>query len=171
MPGRKEIGELLDDAGAELQVERNPTHRVVGGWFETAEPPAATPKPVITPATPAQGVSVAASGGIPLDAKAAAEALDELLGAPAPASPRAAPVVPVLKFAAKAEPKKPERLEFSEQDLQVLDKIERIADGTTVASAEGEKVRPERMVASLIRLLIRKGVIHELELLEELARK
>ena len=99
------------------------------------------------------------------------EEIGELLGGLAPASPRAAPVVPVLKFAAKAEPKKPERLEFSEQDLQVLDQIERIADGTTVAPAEGEKVRPERLVASLIRLLIRKGIIHELELLEELARK
>ena len=190
---------LLDDADAELQVERNATNMVVGSWFGTAEPPSATPaiaKPVITPATPAQGVSVGARQGpgqaaepvplltpprgIPLDAKAAAEALDDLLGGlvgtpPVPASPR--PVVPVLKFAAKEapkkpeDPKKPEPPQFSEQDLQVLDKLERIADGTPVAPAEGEKVRPERMIASLIRLLIRKGIIHELEFLEELARK
>ncbi len=186
---------VLDDAEAEpeLEVERNASNMVVGSWFGTAEAPSATPaplKPVITPATPAQGVSVGAAGpaqpaepiplvtpprGIPLDAKAAAAALDDLLGGligvPAPR-----PAVPVLKFAAKEAPKKevsnkPERIEFSEQDLQVLDKLERIADGAAVAPTEGEKVRPERMIASLIRLLIRKGIINDLEFLEELARK
>ncbi len=32
-------------------------------------------------------------------------------------------------------------------------------------------MRPAQMVASLIRLLIKKGVIHELEFLDELSRK
>jgi len=61
-------------------------------------------------------------------------------------------------------------LEISEQDLRILDDLEKMAQGET-PSLDTEKVRPARMVASLIRLLIRKGVIHELEFLEELARK
>jgi hypothetical protein len=61
-------------------------------------------------------------------------------------------------------------LEFSEEDLKVLDSLEKIAAGAEPDEAS-EKVKPARMVASLIRLLIKKNVIHELEFLDELTRK
>jgi hypothetical protein len=82
--------------------------------------------------------------------------------ATAPPAPARAPEVPT-------ELSRP-KLEISEADLQILDELDRMAQGSEPA-LDSEKVRPARMVASLIRLLIRKGVIHELEFLEELARK
>jgi len=60
-------------------------------------------------------------------------------------------------------------LDFSDEDLQILESIERIADGSE--ETPGERVRPARMVASLVRLLLRKGVINESEFLAELSRK
>jgi hypothetical protein len=45
-----------------------------------------------------------------------------------------------------------------------------MADGAE-AELHTEKVKPARMVASLIRLLIRKRIIREEEFLEELSRK
>lgn len=62
------------------------------------------------------------------------------------------------------------RLDFTDEDLRVLDDLERLADGAE-PELVSEKVRPARMIASLIRLLIHKGVIHEHEFLEELGRK
>ncbi|RYZ35049.1 MAG: general secretion pathway protein GspE [Myxococcaceae bacterium] len=82
-----------------------------------------------------------------------ADVLEDLLGA----KPRAAPP-------------KTTTPDFSEEDLAVLDDIERISRGEE-ASLDTEKVKPARMVASLIRLLIRKGLIQESEFLEELAQK
>jgi len=146
----------------DLEVERNASNMVAGGWFAPAAPAAAAP----IPAAPASAPAPPAAPRV----KSAAEALDDLLGGldakPAPPPP----AIPVMKFGASKAEKKPDRLEFTDQDLKVLDALERVADGAD-AKEEGEKVRPERLVASLIRLLIRKGVIHELELLEELARK
>lgn len=63
-----------------------------------------------------------------------------------------------------------EKFEFSEDDLKILEDIERLADGESAAKSS-LKVQPAQMVASLIRLLIKKGVIHELEFLDELSRK
>ena len=114
---------------------------------------------------------------------AAADLLDDLLGdmvgepkppeaAPEPAKQKPLGVVEgvaITRFA-KRDTGPREKFEFSEQDLHVLDNLERMATGEE-AVLVGEKVRPERMVAALIRLLIRRGVIHELEFLEELARK
>jgi hypothetical protein len=85
------------------------------------------------------------------------------LSSPSPAAGLSAPATPPLA-AGRA------RLEFTEEDLRILDSIDRMAAGAEEL-AEVEKVRPARMVASLVRLLIRKGVIHELEFLEELTRK
>ena len=65
---------------------------------------------------------------------------------------------------------RPGRLELTDADLDVLDGIERLASGGDEA-LEAEKVRPARMVATLVRLLMRKGVIDELEFLDELSRK
>ncbi|MHB8874275.1 MAG: GspE/PulE/PilB domain-containing protein [Myxococcaceae bacterium] len=61
-------------------------------------------------------------------------------------------------------------LVFSEEDLKILDSLEQIAAGSEPLDVS-EKVKPARMVASLIRLLIKKNVINELEFLDELTRK
>ncbi|MBZ4417726.1 general secretion pathway protein GspE [Myxococcus sp. RHSTA-1-4] len=85
------------------------------------------------------------------------------------------PRVPVVMFGGAAQGSKPSvpltpAPQFSDEDLAVLDDIERISRGDE-ATLDTEKVKPARMVASLIRLLIRKGLIQEVEFLEELARK
>ena len=109
------------------------------------------------------------------------EVLDELLGepddeqTPLPATPGPKKGVPVVVFggAAKGSPQptpRPELPDISEEDLKVLEDIERLADGGE-AELVTEKVKPARMVASLIRLLIRKRIIREEEYLEELSRK
>ncbi len=52
----------------------------------------------------------------------------------------------------------------------MLDGLERLSQGEeTMLSAD--KIKPERLVATVIRLLMKKGVIAEQELLEELSRK
>jgi hypothetical protein len=112
------------------------------------------------------------------------EVLDELLGepddeqTPLPSTPPPSNKkggVPVVVFggAAKGAPQptpRPELPDISEDDLKVLEDIERMADGAE-AELHTEKVKPARMVASLIRLLIRKRLIREEEFLEELSRK
>jgi hypothetical protein len=106
--------------------------------------------------------------------------LDELLGEPeAEASaPPAAPGqqgVPVVVFGGAAKglpqpPPAPRPPDITDEDLAVLEDLERMADGAE-ATLHTEKVKPARMVASLIRLLIRKRIIREEEFLEELSRK
>jgi len=109
------------------------------------------------------------------------EVLDELLGepddeeTPLPVPQPNKKGVPVVVFggAAKGAPQptpRPELPDISEEDLKVLEDIERMADGAE-AELHTEKVKPARMVASLIRLLIRKRLIREEEFLEELSRK
>ena len=116
------------------------------------------------------------------------DVLDELLGETeaeaeevepepenAPAAGGSNKSVPVVVFggAAKgvlAPPPPPSLSDISEDDLKVLEDIERIADGAE-ATLHTEKVKPARMVASLIRLLIKKRIIREEEFLEELSRK
>ncbi|MCI0570373.1 MAG: hypothetical protein L0Y66_06455 [Myxococcaceae bacterium] len=91
---------------------------------------------------------------------------------------RAEPVSPLPPGEGQGEGKRPpthdapapQRLDFSDDDLRILDSIDRLAAGTGEVGSV-EKVRPAQMVASLVRLLMRKGVIHELEFLEELSRK
>lgn len=132
-------------------------------------PPPARAAPPPTPPPPPSGASTQAS----------VDFLDALLGtapkAPPPPPPEPmTPRVPVVVFGGAAQgvtpPPPPIPPEFSEADLQVLDSIEKLADGQE-ATLDSEKVKPARMVAALIRLLIKKGVIKELEFLEELARK
>ncbi|KFA94706.1 hypothetical protein [Archangium violaceum] len=104
--------------------------------------------------------------------------LDELLGEPEPSAPPAAPDqkgVPVVVFGGAAKglpqpPPAPRPPDITDEDLKVLEDLERMADGGE-AELHTEKVKPARMVASLIRLLIRKRVIREEEFLEELSRK
>ncbi|MCY1079662.1 general secretion pathway protein GspE [Archangium lansingense] len=103
--------------------------------------------------------------------------LDELLGEPEP-EPSASPAakgVPVVVFGGAAKglpqpPPAPRPPDITDEDLKVLEDLERMADGAE-ATLHTEKVKPARMVASLIRLLIRKRIIREEEFLEELSRK
>ncbi|MFY0521793.1 hypothetical protein ACN28I_00770 [Archangium gephyra] len=106
------------------------------------------------------------------------DVLDELLGEPEPEPPSAAPGqkgVPVVVFGGAAKglpqpPPAPRPPDITDEDLAVLEDLERMADGAE-ATLHTEKVKPARMVASLIRLLIRKRIIREEEFLEELSRK
>ncbi|MDQ3265246.1 MAG: general secretion pathway protein GspE [Myxococcota bacterium] len=178
----------LEEEAGELQVERSANSMVVGSWFGPAAggPPPDVDLDIDLGETPPVGSAAPAPGAearapsTPSIRVAAADLLDDLLGgmegkpaAPPPAA-KPAPVEGVAiihKFTArKAEEPTQEKFEFSDSDLHILDNLERMATGQE-AVLEGDKIRPERMVATLIRLLIRKGVIHELEFLEELARK
>jgi hypothetical protein len=120
----------------------------------------------------------------PPDSKAdSKDVLDDLLGVrppphvpppPPPPEPPARPRVPLVVFGGAASsvqpPEPPQPLDFSEEDLAVLEDLDRMATGNEVV-LDTEKVKPARMVATLIRLLIRKRVINELEFLEELSHK
>jgi hypothetical protein len=59
---------------------------------------------------------------------------------------------------------------LTEEDLSILTAIERLADGL-VEEPEIRQVKPAHMVAALVRLLIRKGVIKENDFLSELSQK
>ncbi len=175
----------LEEEAGELQVERSANSMVVGSWFGPAagEPPpdvdldidlGETP-PVGSPSPAAAPVAEAPPPAPTPDLRvAAADLLDDLLGGmegkPAAAPPSSAKPAPVEGVAIIHKFAPREKFEFSDSDLHILDNLERMATGQE-AVLEGDKIRPERMVATLIRLLIRKGVIHELEFLEELARK
>ncbi|MGA9522686.1 MAG: hypothetical protein WBV82_14560 [Myxococcaceae bacterium] len=108
------------------------------------------PQPPVQPPPPPAPVEVVKFSPAPKPPKSAAPS-DPVPDAPAPIG--AAP-----------------RLEFSEEDLKILENIERIADGGE-SDPDSSRVKPEQMVASLVRLLLRKGVIQEDEFLDELARK
>ncbi|XXF80613.1 general secretion pathway protein GspE [Myxococcaceae bacterium GXIMD 01537] len=164
-------------------------------WELPVEPKAKAPPAPPTPPRPATPVPTpprAAAAPAPTpprppvpppdaSTQASADFLDALLGpAPAPPPPPSPPEperprVPVVVFGGAAQgvtppPPPPPPPQFSEADLQVLDDLERLAHGEE-ATLDSEKVKPARMVAALIRVLIKKGVIQELEFLEELSRK
>ena len=140
----------------------------------------------ITLITPRASLRPKAAAVPPPPPRESEEILEELLGEPEPeppSSPTAPTVpaatrqkaVPVVVFGGAAKglprpPPAPEPPSISEEDLKVLEDIERIADGAE-PELHTEKVKPARMVASLIRLLIRKRIIREEEFLEELSRK
>ncbi|MCP3168606.1 GspE/PulE/PilB domain-containing protein [Myxococcus qinghaiensis] len=154
---------------------------------ETPKPPAARPPPAAAPAArrpgtppppPAEALRQGPGG----------DSLDDLLGVkPASARPppppppifeaeeEEKPRVPVVLFGGAAKGSQPALAltptpDFSDDDLAILDDLERMSRGDE-AVLDTEKVKPARMVASLIRLLIRKGLIQEVEFLEELAKK
>ena len=92
-------------------------------------------------------------GAIPLLMKAAGPNAD-------------APKVPVVMFGGAAKNVKPPERNlppnFSEEDLAVLDNLERISQGEE-PHAPMQKIMPAQMVAALVRLLIKKRVIQEEE--------
>jgi hypothetical protein len=124
-----------------------------------AAPPPAPPAPAAAPVASALAAPAPAAPAAPLGAASAEAAPTSGAAGPVPSRPEAA-----------AGGDASDRLDFSDADLQVLEAIDRLAAGAP-EEGEAEKVRPARMVASLVRLLMRKGVIHELEFLEELSRK
>ena len=192
-------GEPLDIVEAEPLDEEVPTPPPppVGSgasleWdFPEAPKSAPKPAPKAAPAAPARPTLRASPPPPPVETRPppppGADVLDDLLGvepaAAASAKPPPPPAdgaggkprVPVVLFGGAAQGARPSvqltpTPQFSDEDLAVLDDIERISRGEE-ASLDTEKVKPARMVASLIRLLIRKGLIQEGEFLEELARK
>ncbi|WP_375772765.1 general secretion pathway protein GspE [Archangium gephyra] len=134
----------------------------------------------ITLITPKASPRAKASATPPPPPQESEDLLDELLGEPEsePPAPSAAPGqqgVPVVVFGGAAKglpqpPPAPRPPDITDEDLAVLEDLERMADGAE-ATLHTEKVKPARMVASLIRLLIRKRIIREEEFLEELSRK
>lgn len=134
----------------------------------------------ITLLTPWASSGPRASVAPPPPPRESEDLLDELLGEPEPEplAPPAAPGpkgVPVVVFGGAAQglpqpPPPPRPPDITDEDLKVLEDLERMADGGE-ATLHTEKVKPARMVASLIRLLIRKRIIREEEFLEELSRK
>jgi hypothetical protein len=90
--------------------------------------------------------------------------------APGPKGPEGATPVVGTAQAQPAAQQAPERLVFSDADLDMLENLGRLADGDQAVEA-ALSIKPSQMVASLIRLLIRKGVIEESEFLEEVSRK
>jgi hypothetical protein len=162
-----------------MKVERG-TPVVQGRWTaEEITPPLPRPVPVpsASPAMPP-----------PPPKEAATDFIDDLLGTkkrpaqqvqpppPPPPDPETpeGPKVPVVMFGGAAKNvKAPERNlppNFSEEDLQVLDNLERLSQGEEPVSPM-QKIMPAQMVAALVRLLIKKRVIQEEEFLEELSQK
>jgi hypothetical protein len=127
--------------------------------FDPETPPVApgvaSPKPSSPPG------QIAAPAALPL---AAAKAPVQLSPQPMP------DVTPPVDGAKPQAANGNGKIEFSDSDLDVLEALEHLAAGEAPPK-ESEKVKPPQMVASLIRLLIRKGVIDEMEFLEELGRK
>lgn len=173
-------GEKLDIVQAmpeEMKIERGSPPVVAGRWMDDEiTPPMPTSRampPVLTPATPP-----------PPPKEAATDFIDDLLGTkPRPAQPPPppppdpdleTPKVPVVVFGGAAKNVKPPERNlppnFSEEDLQVLDDLERISQGEEPA-VPTQKIMPAQMIAALIRLLIKKRVIQEEEFLDELTRK
>ncbi len=77
--------------------------------------------------------------------------------------PRTPRPIEIIRFA-KRPPRPPE---FREEDLKVLDELERGTDES--APADTGRVMPAQMLANLVLLLIRKGVLTERELLDALS--
>jgi hypothetical protein len=166
-----------DDAG-EMKIERGA--QILQGHVvneeEEVTPPTPRPRPPIltpAPATPP-----------PPPKEAATDFIDDLLGTkkrPAPAQPPPPPPpdpdkpkVPVIMFGGAAKNVKPPDPNlppsFSEEDLKVLDNLERLSHGEEPL-APMQKIMPAQMVAALVRLLIKKRVIQEEEFLDELSQK
>ncbi|MDY7229425.1 hypothetical protein [Hyalangium rubrum] len=167
---------LEEEGGAgEMKIERGAS-AVQANWAGPGRPP----PPVLTPspATPP-----------PPPKEAGADFIDDLLGTapkakatpppPPPPDPEPEPKgprVPVVMFGGAAKnvkpPPPPVPPDFSEEDLRVLDSIERISKGEEPEpSAPLQKIMPAQMVAALVRLLIKKRVIQEEEFLAELSQK
>lgn len=138
-------------------------------------PPRSTPSggtPVLT-AVPPVPPGATTSAAPPSNLSAPTPVLSAV-----PPPPSIASVSPASDAGATPPPRAPaampvvaqSQIEISEEDLAILENLERMALGDE-PTLESAKVKPAQMVASLIRLLMKKGVIGEAEFLEELGRK
>jgi len=165
-----------DDTG-EMKIERGA--QLLQGSIvneeEEVTPPTPRPRPAILTAAPATPP--------PPPKEAATDFIDDLLGTkkppavqppPPPPPDSDQPKVPVVMFGGAAKNVKPPDQNlppnFSEEDLQVLDNLERLSHGEE-PFAPMQKIMPAQMVAALVRLLIKKRVIQEEEFLDELSQK
>jgi hypothetical protein len=166
-----------EEEGGEMRIERGTPPVMAGDWVnDEVTPPTGRPLPPLMdplPETPP-----------PPPKEAATDFIDDLLGTkkrpehqpppPPPPDEEDGPKVPVVMFGGAAKNVKPPERNlppnFSEEDLQVLDNLERISHGEE-PTAPTQKIMPAQMVAALVRLLIKKRVIQEEEFLDELSRK
>ncbi len=168
-------GEKLDIVQAvaldEEEDEITPTSPSLRAARPGAGPPVLSPSPMMPPPPPKE---------------ASTDFIDDLLGTaprsaqpppPPPPDPEPepdAPRVPVVLFGGAAKNVKPPAPNvppsFSEEDLKVLDNLERISKGEE-PTVPTQKIMPAQMVAALVRLLIQKRIIQEEEFLDELSRK
>ena len=169
---------------AELKPAQPPPAPELGSASQPATPPVGTPLTFSAPTPAEDSLEGSWFAEAPAtDASVAPDAeLEKALAEPQPvtapphAAANGAAVAPAKDSQAGVERDAPQaskengKIEFSDSDLDVLEALEHLAAGEAPA-VESEKVKPPQMVASLIRLLIRKGVIDELEFLEELGRK
>ncbi|HEX9244127.1 MAG TPA: hypothetical protein VF875_16915, partial [Anaeromyxobacter sp.] len=58
--------------------------------------------------------------------------------------------------------------DLTEHELAILDSLDKLASG---APAQPDVVKPAQAMAAMIRLLIRKRIVSELEFLDELSKK
>jgi hypothetical protein len=169
---------IEDEAEGGMRIDRG-APVVQGDWVTSDEdtPPLPRPRPPLLTAAPATPP--------PPPKEAATDFIDDLLGTkkrpvgqpppPPPPDPDPdTPRVPVVMFGGAASGVKPPERNlppnFSEEDLKVLDNLERISQGEEPTSPM-QKIMPAQMVAALVRLLINKRVIQEEEFLDELSRK
>ena len=78
------------------------------------------------------------------------------------------PGEPVLATDLAPAPGEPAQRELTEQEVAILESLDRLASG---APAQPDIVKPAQAMAALIRLLIRKRMVTELEFLDELSKK
>jgi hypothetical protein len=166
-----------EDEIGDMKLERGAP--VVQGSFvtepeEEVTPPTPRPRPAVLTAAPATPP--------PPPKEADTDFIDDLLGTkkradspPPPPPPEPdKPRVPVVMFGGAAKNVKPPEQnlppDFSEEDLQVLENLERISHGDE-PTVPAQKIMPAQMVAALVRLLIKKRVIQEEEFLDELSQK
>jgi hypothetical protein len=146
---------------------RPPTAEPTAAMRPAAQPPAVESTPTVPALAqagrPAQTVVNAATVEAPASGRML---MVDALPSASPASPPTivagqAEVASLASFAGRP---------LTEGELEVINAIERLADGAQDLS-EVRQVKPAQMVAALVRLLIRQGVIQETDFLTELSRK
>jgi hypothetical protein len=127
-------------------------------------PQAAAPAPTFAPApAPAPRPAGRRAVELELEDKTGEHGEAELL---APIElPEGEPVLATDLAPAPGE--RPQR-ELTEQEIAILESLDRLASG---APAQPDIVKPAQAMAALIRLLIRKRIVTELEFLDELSKK
>jgi hypothetical protein len=114
-----------------------------------AAPPRAAPAELELEPVPADPAAPALARH---DGDAGGEQILATDGVPGPGSPEAAPAA----------------VRFTPREANILAALERLASG---AHAEPEILKPTQAMAAIARLLLRKGLVTERELLDELVRK